>query len=700
VAIALERLFNPRGIAVVGASADLSRPGGQTIRALTAYGYAGAIYPVNPNRGEIAGLRCYPSITAVEGDCDVAVIVLAAAQVPDVIDACGERGIPYAVVIGGGFRETGPEGAAIEADMLARARRHGIRFVGPNGLGLVNVHSHAFAAFGSLTREPELKAGGVSAVVQSGGFGNSLIIRCALAGVGFRYVVAGGNEADLNATELINAYVDDPHTRVILTYLEGVSDGRAFMAAARRALKAGKPILAWKAGRTHSGARAAATHTGNMTGNYHAWRAAFRQCGVIEVREVDEAAEWAYCLDCGRLPKGRRVAVMGGSGGSAVVFSDSADELGLTLPALSAQTEQAVRSALPAIGALRNPIDYTSGQPRPDKKQEFTQALEAVLHDPSVDQLAMTFATASTNQLQLAAEILKDVVERCDKPVMVFTPMSDELEANAVRIFREARIPVLRSPRAMARAMAMLASYAEARARVEDASEADGAFEVELPAGAATLDELESKRLLAAAGIPVTRDVPLAVRGALQGTGVRFPAVVKVLSRDIAHKTDIGGVRFGVADAAGLAAARDAVVSAAHGAVPGARISGALACETITDAVEMLVGVVNDGVFGPVVALAMGGIFAEASNTVAQRIAPFGPEDAKMMIAELGADRIMQGMRGQQPRDTEELARVLVQISKLAWQLRDRLVELDVNPLMLRAQGHGVVAADALVVLR
>ena len=337
-----EFLFNPRSIAIIGASPEAHRPGAQTIRALLDRGFKGGIYPVNPKYERLADLRCFPSIKETPEPCDIAVIAVPAAMVPLVMDQCGEHGVRFAVVLGGGFREVGAEGEAREAAMLAAARRHGVRIVGPNCLGLVNVHARAYAAFGSLARPPVLEPGPVSAVIQSGGFGNSLVVRCGQAGIGFRLVVASGNESDLSVPELIEAYVEDPATRLILLYMEGMRDGRRFVAAAERALAAGKPIVAWKAGNTRQGIKAAASHTANMTGSYDVYRAAFRQSGVVEVHDMEEAIDCIQCLLAySDRPAGRGVAIMGGSGGSAVVFADAADECGLSLSALAPEIGRA-----------------------------------------------------------------------------------------------------------------------------------------------------------------------------------------------------------------------------------------------------------------------------------------------------------------------------------------------------------------------
>jgi acetyltransferase len=699
-----ERLFDPRGIAVIGASADPTRAGGQTVDALARNGFQGAVYPVNPRYGEIGPWRCYAAPEEIEGACDIAVIALPAAQVPDMVERCARLGIAYGVVLGGGFRETGAEGESRERSMVQAARAHGMRLIGPNCLGVVSTANRVYAAFGSLVREPKLEPGPVSGVLQSGGFGNSLVIRCALAGVGFRNVVMSGNEADITAPELIDAYVDDPHTRIILAYLEGIGDGRAFMAAARRALAAGKPVIAWKAGNTRQGTRAAASHTANLTGSYDVFRAAFRQCGVIEVHDVDEAADFALCLLSGRRARGRNVAVMGGSGGSAVVFCDTADEVSLTLAEPSAPTMAVLRENLPNVASLVNPIDYAAGYPRPGDEPRLARALDAVLNDPNIDQLGLLYATVLGDTLKLGASVLAQVAAESDKPVLAFSVMPRELAGSGHDILRDAGIAVLPSPARVARAMGMLADYSEALASCERTDEMLTVPDLpthELPPGAVTLDEHESKSLAALFGIPVTRDVLLEPeRLAAPVVGLQFPLAVKIVSRDIAHKTDIDAVRLGVRDAAELARAAAAVLDNARKARPEARIAGVLAAEMVDDGMEAIVGVVNDAAFGPVVALGLGGVLAESLRDVTFRVAPFGLDTARRMIRELRAASIFDGVRGKPARDVEALAQTLVRVSSMAWILRDRIAEIDINPLLVRPRGAGVVAADALIVLR
>jgi acyl-CoA synthetase (NDP forming) len=698
---ALEHLLNPRGIAVIGASNDPSRPGAQTVNALIARGYPGGIYPVNPKYDTLSGLPAFRSIADVPQPCDVAVIAVPAAHVPDMVAACGKQGVRFAVILGGGFRETGPAGIALEARLLETARASNVRLIGPNCLGLMNVPDRVYAGFGSLTRPPLVGPGVVSAVLQSGGFGVSLVMRCGTAGIGFRHVVTSGNETDISAAELIDAFVDDPQTRVILAYLEGVGDGAAFMKATRRALAAGKPVIVWKAGNSTQGLRAAASHTANMTGSYAIFQAAFKQCGVIEIHDVEDIVDYVQALLSGRVAHGGNVAVMGGSGGSAVVFSDAADQYGLTLAPLAPQTRAILAENLPSVASLENPIDFAAGFLGEANAPRFVNAVDAVLSDPGIDQLALMLATVVGAPGATTARLLADAAHRHGKPIFVFWAAPPDSVGDAYATLAAANIPVMTSPNRVARTMGMLSDYGRAlRERKPAATQAPALVRAlpVLPNG--TLDESASKQLIAAFGIPTTLDRVLPatpIEAGLVGDLI-YPVALKIISPDIAHKSDAGGVRLNLADAAELSAASSVMLKAVAQAEPNACLTGLLVSPMVQDGLETILGVINDDVFGPVVAFGLGGIFAEALKDMTYRIAPFDIDAAREMIGELRSASMFTGARGQSPRDTEALAATLVAVSDMAWQLRDRLSELDINPLLVLEQGKGVVAVDALAV--
>ncbi len=705
-----DRLFNARGIAIIGASEDPSRSGSQPIAALKSTGFQGGIYPVNPRYQSISGFKCYASPADIKEPVDVAVIALPAAGAVEMVKTCGEIGIPYAVVLGSGFREVGPEGLARQNQMVTNAHAHGMRIIGPNCNGIANIHSRMYAAFGSISRPPLLQPGPVSMVMQSGGFGYGLALSCRNAGIGFRMLIASGNEADLTAPELIDALIDDDKTEVILAYLEGVVDGRALMAAGERALAAGKPILVWKAGKTRQGIRVAATHTANMTGSYDVWRAAFRQCGIIDVTEMEEVTDYIRALRGKRFPKGRNVVVLSPSGGSAVVFSDAADKYGLNLPTPKGETMERLVAAVPKAHSHDNPIDLGGGGISGANKANFQVAVDALLADPDIHQLCMMTPTSLGDRAVAGADVMIEAVRRSDKPIFVFSTLLHDIIGDTLDRYDRAAIPVLLSPVRVARAAGMLATYAEARNALLARQAAAGTASVSVPGNAAVisgdaagaLDEARSKAILSAVGIRVTRDVivPADAGEKIDRLGLSFPLAVKILSPDIAHKTDIGGVVLNVADEPALRSAIGTVVGNARRAHPSARIDGVLVSEMIADAVEVIVGVVNDSVFGPVVMLGMGGVLAEAVRDVSYRVAPFALDEAHAMIGELRARSIFDGLRGRPACDVAALAQALVTIARLAFDQKELISELDINPLMVRRRGQGVVAADALVMLK
>jgi acetate---CoA ligase (ADP-forming) len=697
-----ERLFAPRAIAVVGVSEDAVRPGSPTVHTLLRYGYDGRVYPVNPRYAEFAGLRCYPSIAAIDGDIDVAVLGVPSRSVLPVIEECAAKRVGYAVVLSGGFRESGPEGAALQERMVATARATGMRIVGPNCLGLANVQNNVYAAFGSITRTPKLANGPVSLVTQSGGFGYSVALACAAEAIGFRNVIATGNEADIDTIELIAGLLEDEHTGIILAYIEGLPDGRRVLEAGRRALAVGKPILVWKGGVTEQGARAAASHTANMTGRYDLYKALFKQTGIVEITEIHEAVDYIKGFQSRKFPAGQRVAVMGGSGGSAIVFADAAESSGLSLSSFTERTKKQLSEVVPAIGSVENPVDFTAGYIQGGNADKFEIAVRSVLEDPGIDGVCVNFATIGGASCLAGAEVLSGLAARTHKPLVVFLSVPPEETGGALPVFREARIPVLPSPGRAARVLAMLAGYA--RTRNSATRTAPAGEPIRMPDVLArdrrgrALSEVESKTLLARAGIAVTNERVVRSAEEARLDGLAVPLVVKIASPDIAHKTEIGGIKLGIRTQAELRAAVSEVLENARARAPAAQIEGVLVGEMVTEGFELIAGALNDAVFGPVVIVGAGGIYAEALRDTTCRIAPFDEQTGHEMLNELRCSTILRGARGKPPLDIDALARALGALSRLAWDNRETIAEIDINPLFARREG--ATAADALIVLR
>ena len=694
-----EHLFEPRAIAVVGVSDDSARPGTQALRALVKNGFQGRLFPVNPKYEAFDELPCFASVDAIPESVDLVVIGVPAGGVLAVLESCARKKVGYAVILSGGFRESGPEGIERERRLLEIAQTAGIRLLGPNCLGFANIHAGVYAAFGSITRPPKLQRGSVSLVTQSGGFGYSIALACAEAGIGFRHVIATGNETDIDTIQLIDALIDDEETHSIIAYIEGTSDGRALLDVGRRALAAGKPLLLWKGGVTEQGAKAAESHTASMTGTYDFYRALFRQTGIVEIQELHEAVDYLLAFEGRRYPTGNGVAVMGVSGGSAIVFADAGERRGLHLCELSAQTQQALAGVVPNIGAVHNPIDLTAGYFSAANQTKLETAVRATLADPGVHALCVNLATTGQAGSLAAAQVLVRVAQESAKPIVVFSSTPVAENAQALAEFAKGAVPVLRSPSRAARAVATLADYHRIRERL---LAAPAAAESNLAGAAPTvqagkpLSETESKAVLAAAGIPVSRDVMVPGPGTLSMEGLRLPLVVKVVSPDIPHKTEVGGVRLGIGSQAALDEAIAEVLANARRHVPQARIEGALVSEMVRGGFELIAGVVNDEVFGPVVVVGAGGIYAEVLKDTASRIAPFDEATAIDMLGELRCRPILDGVRGAPACDVGAIASALAALSRFAWAHRDQVREVDINPLF--ALPDGVVAADALVV--
>ena len=700
--MSFHRLFHPRGIAIIGASADATRIGGHPLRALQKAGYRGGIFPVNPRYREINGLACYPSCSAIGAQCDVAIIAVPAALVAQAVRDCGDAGIGFAIILTAGFRETGPEGAKLEADLKQVAVEAKVRLIGPNCQGLISLEERVWAVFGSVSEETDLRPGRVSCAFQSGGFGYAIVNLAEAQGVGFRYCVSSGNETDIAMPELLSAFLDDPGTDIVIGVMEGTPDARGLIELGRKSLRLGKPVLIWKSAITEAGAKAAQSHTANMTGRADLYRAAFRQSGIIEVGDVEPIVDIAKLVSHGRLPTGANVGVLSISGGSGIVFADRAIANDLNLPSFSETTLAALREIIPAFGSIQNPADVTAGIF--NDMTLLTRTIEIVLQDASVDQLCVLLASIPGAPAARAAEAIVAAAKTTTKPISVGWSGRRAKSVEAYALLEAAQIAVIPTPVRLAEAASRLAKFAIDRQRLlPRVAPAVPPLPpgLVLPLQAGALSELDSKAVLARFGIASAREVLVATGADIDAAtaGLNPPFAVKVHASAISHKSDVGGVKLGVGAGPALAKAAAAVVANARAAVPEAQIDGVLVAE-MASGLELLVGVINDPVFGPVVAFGLGGVMTEILGDVTYRIAPFDLETANDMIAELKGARLFDGYRGSPMTDKLALARLLVEVSRMAMALQERIGEIDINPVFVGSIGNGVIAADALIVLR
>jgi acyl-CoA synthetase (NDP forming) len=707
VVIDLSRLLNPGAIAVVGASDDPRRIGGQPVHHLKSCGYTGRIYPVNPTRDHVQGLPSFPNVKAIAQPCDLAIIAVGAESVPDVVRECGEARIPYAIVLAAGFDEIGNRSAQ---QALSRAiRDSGVRIVGPNCTGVLNLRHNVFSGFGAGFRNPNLKRGPVAMVTQSGGFGYSVVASAEHEGVGFDAMVSTGNEIDLTALDFIEHFLEDPQVELVAVYLEGVTDGRRLRELGWRALQLGKPIAVWKVGNSRSGAKAAQSHTANLTAAYTLYQAAFREGGYVEIDEVYDLVDVVNAFKGGRLPAGRRLAVLTTSGGAGVLMADLCEQKGIELPELSPQSKATLDAMAPGLVAVQNPADLSAALT--SSPERFNAATRVLLEDPNIDMaIVRSFPGADVDAW---AEGLAALVREIGKPVLVSLSGLALKSEQAVQVLARAAIPCYPTPGRAVTAAAALVEFAQkirasrrGRPVGQPGSNATAPWPVqriELPVPqhvGGALSEHASMRCLAAYGIPTVRRATIAEAELDAGplSDLAFPVAVKGDSPDIAHKTEAGGVRLDVRDPDALRIAAREVIASMRAYRPGARVDGVVVQE-MASGVEMLAGSVDDPVFGPYVVLGMGGVLSELMADTTLRFAPFDRATALAMIDEVRGARLLRGWRGSPPADLAALADALVRLSWLAHDHAGRIAEIDINPLFVRPAGRGVVAADALVVL-
>ena len=701
----LERFFNPRSIAIIGASQDFITISGQPLKHLKSHHYKGRLYPVNPRYQEVGGEKCYAALAELPETPDLVLILVNAARVADMLRQCGEKGVPYVIIFSSGFSETGGDGVALQKKLADIAREYDIGVVGPNCQGMMNVADGVFAGFGSVFFT-DYEPGPVSMVSQSGGFGFSVMnLSSKDGGLKFRQMVTTGNEIGISTLDFMDYFIRDPQTEIIAGYLEGARDAHRIPEIGDKALAAGKPVLMWKVGNTEQGQKAAASHTANLGGAMALYQAAFRQKGIIQVEDIQDVVDYGRAFRCGRLPKGNRLAIITISGGAGILMTDECISRGMQLAQLAPATVAKLREFVPSYGSLGNPVDVTAAIF--NDLTLINRTLQAIMDDPGVDCIAMINASLQGEIAQKVATEIVAVAQKTDKPIFVAWSARDAVAPQAYALLDAARIPHYKSPVRCGRALAVLSWYAQARRR-NQAQRGEQPLVIkkdeikqQLKGKAGDVSEYAAKRILAAYGIPVTREELAASRDEALAIAKRigYPLAIKVQSPDISHKTEARAVRLGINSDVELAAAYDEVLRNAKAYKADAVIEGVLVQEMV-GGVEAILGVTNDPLFGPAVMFGLGGIFAEVLKDVAFRLAPVTPSVAREMIEEIRGYPVLAGARGKTPADVAALVDAIVRLSALAVDLKDHVAELDINPLFVMEKGGGVKAADALIKLR
>lgn len=683
----LDGLLFPRSVAVIGASATPGKIGHALFANVVSF--PGTVYAVNPKHTEIMGKPCFPTVAALPEPVDLAVIVIPADGVAEVLRECGKKGIKNAVVISAGFKECGVEGAKREQELVRVAEEYGLNVLGPNVLGIISTRAGLNATFAPRGALP----GHIAFISQSGAFCTSVLDWAWKEKLGFSHFVSLGNKAVLNECDFLWAFAEDPETRVIVAYLEGIQDGPRFMEIAREVTRE-KPIVVLKAGRAEAGARAVSSHTGTMAGADHAYDAAFRQCGVIRARTVEELFDYAYILARQPLPKGKRIGIMTNAGGAGVMAADAAEWEGLTVARLSESTVRALAARLPPAAALYNPVDILGDA----NAQRYREALELVLGDPGVDMVTALSAPVAILRFSELAEVVAEAKERFGKPIAV-SFMAGELGEEAEEILRRAGIPSFFDPARAVRALAALAKYAEIRARSRTPPPS---FPVDLPKARKILKSAEEKgrvrlgleamELLSAYGIPVAKGgvAKTAEEARKIAEEIGKPVAIKILSPEITHKTEVGGVRLSVPPQEADRVAWE-LLNAFRKTFPGIPMDGVYVQEMLPPGREVILGMVRDPTFGPLLMFGLGGIYVEVLRDVAFGVAPLSREEAEEMVRLIRGAKLLLGVRGQPPVDLAGLVDLILRLSQMSVE-NPEILELDLNPVICYPER--VVAVD------
>lgn len=697
----LRSLMQPQSVAVIGASKTPGKIGYAVIENIRTSGYAGEVYPINPKEEEISGYKAYPSILAVGKPIDVAVFCVPAAVSLQVADECGRAGVKHLIVITAGFKEIGPEGRELESKLVQIARQYGMRITGPNNLGIMDTHTPINATF---AKNFPIK-GNVAFISQSGALCVAILDWSLKRGLGFSQFVSVGNKADLNEADFIEAAAEDPNTKVVCLYLEDVVNGDRFIEAARKATQK-VPVIVLKAGNTAAGAKAASSHTGALAGSNTAYDAAMRHAGVIRAATMTELFDLAIAFTTQPIPKGRRTVVVTNSGGPGIVASDAVETNGLIMAHLTDASTEQLRAKLPPTANIHNPIDVV-GDAHADRYQI---ALDTAMNDPQVDAAVVLLSPTAVLDIREAAEITANAGQaHPDKPI-VASFMGGEAVEVGVKYLNDHGIPTYPFPEPAIATLRGMLKYRELRDAVAGSSEwAFGDVDKEGVKAIFGRVRADGRTLLLgpeAAEVAELYKIPAAPsklaksaeEAVAHAEAIRYPVVMKIASPDIMHKTDVGGVKVGLASKDEVAQAFHSIMEASKKAVPTAKIYGVEVQKMMPKGDELIIGMTKDPTFGPMVAFGSGGILVNLIQDASFRLAKgLSDREVEEMIAETKAYTILKGFRGAQPDDIPALKEAIGRVAQLCRDFPE-IAELDINPVF--AYPKGVSALDVKIKLR
>ena len=696
----VERLLRPRSVAVVGASGEPTRIGGIIVRSLIRHGFPGAVYPINPKYETIAGLRCYPHVSAAPTDqpLDTAILFVPAAQVAAVAAECGEAGIGSLVVITSGFAELGADGEKLQSELADVVRTYGMAMSGPNCAGIANFAAD-YAAYGTTNfiDLEQIVKGPVALLTASGGFGATIFTYCQERALGVSHIIGLGNEAVTNSADFLDVLADDPDVGVILANLESIRDPAGFFRAADRAIDNGKPVVVLYGGRSAAGQHAIATHTAALGGSPAAFAGAFRQHGIIQVTDLDQLVDAALVLVRSPAVVDDRVGIVSLAGGGTGLLSDIAADHGFTIPELEKATIDNLIEILPPIAIAKNPLDPTAGYGRDSAR--LKAALTRFAADPTIDVVIFFPLASQVSYAEQLARVVIEVKGEIAKPLIVIWTAGQTLADGAWRMLHEAGVALFTNTSAAFRALRLARQhrrFAESRA-VGDAGDYGPVRRIPLEPNLAR-PKMGWIEVLAGFGVrvPASELVTSADAAAAAVTKLGCCAL-KVASFDISHKTEVGGVRLNVSTTDQARAAYEEILAESRRNMPDAVIDGIEVQQMVAPGLEILLGVTTDEQLGPIITVGLGGVFTELIQDVAQRPVPISRLDAQLMLAELRAKEVLDGFRGASAYDKHNLVETMLGLSAFADAYRNWAPEIDLNPLVLHKDGEGCLAVDLIV---
>ena len=701
----IDSIFSPKSIAIIGASRQQGSVGQSLLANIIDSRFQGVVYPVNPKAQAILGIKSYPRVLDIPDDVDLAVIIVPAPLVPQVLEECGVKGIKGAITISAGFKEIGGRGVELEQTVKEIIKKYNIALVGPNCLGAINTASDSSmnATFG--TQMP--KKGNISFISQSGALCVAVLDYAKEANIGFSKFISMGNKAGLTENDLLDYLNEDSQTDVILMYLEDLVNGREFMSIARKITshpRNPKPIIALKAGRTFVGAKAASSHTGSLAGSDKVYDAIFDQCGVIRGDTLEEIFDYVKVFSSQPLPKGKNVVIVTNSGGPGILATDSCIRYGLNIVSFSSTTKKTLKTILPPTASLNNPMDLIAEA----QHEEYEVALAAMLKQNNVHSaLIILTPTAFTNVEKIAKSIIK-VSKRAKKP-MVSCLLGVYDVSKGIDLLEENNIPDFRFPESAARALAEMAKFTSWLKRPKTRVKK---FDVDKPKASQVIERVKSEErsflleqegydVLKAYGFPVVKSAlaKSEAQAVSAAEKIGFPVVMKIASPDILHKFDVGGVVLNVKNKTEAQKSYNEILQNIRKKMPKSEISGILVEEMAAEGKEVILGMNYDDQFGPILMFGMGGIYVEALEDVIFRLAPIRELTADMMIEKTKTYKILDGFRGGPIYDTPAISDCLKRLSQLVTDFED-IKELDINPLIVYEQGKGCKIVDARIILK